>query len=259
MIYKVYVQKSPETKEFIDPNVFSAWHGFDKMGIETVPFTWAQLRDGEIELTRDALVVGGILPVRTAVERLGFKPPENVDYPVCLEPFLRRNIRRATMRDAHRLCVDDKVVPPVFIKPVTGHKEFDGHVIACFRDTIRTAGWVQQTPEMEVWISDAVEFTSECRYFVNRGQVVGVGHYKGDPLKLPEGYVVRQAVKVYEDSGEAPVAYTIDFGVISNGETVLVEVNDGFAFGCYGLNSLKHARMLEDRWCQMVNLPLTIR
>jgi len=259
VIYKVYVQKSSETGEFIDPNVFNAWFGFEKMGVETVPYTWPQLRDGEIELTRDALVVGGILPVRTAVERLGYKPPENVDYPVCLEPFLRRNIRRATMRNAHRLCVDDKVVPPVFIKPVTGHKEFDGHVISCFRDTIKTAGWLQQAPDMEVWISDVVEFISECRYFVNRGQVVGVGHYRGDPLKLPDGHVVRHAVKVYEDSEEAPVAYTIDFGVLSNGETVLVEVNDGFAFGVYGLNAMKHARMLEDRWLEMVGLPLPVR
>jgi len=259
VIHKVYVQKSPQTGEFIDPNVFNAWYGFEKMGVETVPYTWPQLRDGEIELTRDALVVGGILPVRTAVERLGYHPPENVDYPESLKPFLCRTVTRSTIREAHRLCVDDRVDPPKFIKPVTGHKEFDGHIIACYRDLIRTAGWLQQAPDTEVWVSDVVEWKSECRYFVNRGQVVGVGHYKGDPLTLPNGHVVRHAVREYEASGEAPVAYTIDFGVLQSGDTALVEVNDGFAFGVYGLNALKHARMLEDRWSQMVDLPLLFR
>jgi hypothetical protein len=259
MVYKVYVQIQPDTQRFIDPNVFNAWYGFDKSGIETVPFTWPELRDGEIELTRDALVVGGILPVRTAVERLGGNTPANMDYPDCLWPYLHRGLRRATLQDAHRLCVDDKVEPPVFIKPVTGHKEFDGHTLSRFRDLIRTAAWVTQAPETEVWISEVVEFVTECRYFVSRGKVVGVGFYRGDPLQLPNGSVVAEAVKVYEATGEAPVAYTIDFGVLNTGETALVEVNDGFAFGCYGLSALKHCRMLEDRWCQMLGLPISFR
>lgn len=260
MIHKVYVQKKPETGEFIDPNVYSAWYGFEKMGVETVPFTWDELREGDVELTRDSLVVGGILPVRTALERLGCPPPENMDYPPCLEGFLRRSIRRATIRDAHRLCIDDKVEPPVFIKPVTGHKEFDGHVLTRFRDLIKTAGFLKQAPDTEIWICSVVNFLSEFRYFVSRGHIIGVGHYNGDPTYTPNGDIVKDAVRVFEGSGEAPVSYTIDFGVLAGTRaTALVEVNDGFAFGCYGLHAMKHAQMLEDRWCQLVGMPLSFR
>ena len=58
---------------------------------------------------------------------------------------------------------------------------------------------------------------------------------------------------------DAPSACTIDVGVLDSGKTVLVEVNDGFAFGTYGLDPLRHAAMLEDRWCEMVGLPLPVR
>lgn len=259
MTEKVLVQKSPETGEFIDPNCYSAWHGFQKLGVWTESFVWADLRDGNVELTRDTVVVGGILPVRTAVERLGCPPPLNVDYPDSLVPFLRRHVRRATIRDAHRLCVDDKVVPPVFIKPVTGHKEFTGHVIACFRDTIKTSGFLLNAPDTAVWISAAVEFVSEFRGFVGRGSLVGLRHYAGDPLVFPDPAVVRAAVEAYEASDEAPVSYTLDVGVLRTGETAVVEVNDGFAFGTYGLSPDIHARMLEDRWCEMVGRPLPFR
>lgn len=38
------------------------------------------------------------------------------------------------------------------------------------------------------------------------------------------------------------------------GRTALIEVNDGFSFGCYGPNAHDHARMLEARGREMVGL-----
>lgn len=36
--------------------------------------------------------------------------------------------------------------------------------------------------------------------------------------------------------GHVARAYTLNFGVLEDGRTALVEVNDGLSFGCYGLN-----------------------
>lgn len=265
-IHKALIQKNPKTGEFIDANTYAAWSGFTQMGVWCESFTWPQMQAGEVELTRDTVVVGGIPVVRGAVEKLGFPPPVNQDYPDALIPWLGRSIQVRTLREVRASCVDDRIDPPVFIKPLHGHKAFTGHVVSCYRDIIKTA---HLPPDMKVWVSDVVEFTSECRYFVNRGNVVGVGHYFGDPLKLPEGAIVGNAVRAFEDTGTAPVSYTLDFGVVETHptegtqvgrrDTYLVESNDGFAVGCYGLNAVMYAKFIEDRWTEMVGLPLSFR
>jgi hypothetical protein len=248
---KLLVQRDPASGEFINKNVYNAWYGFTRMGVWADSFVAPDLYDGKVELAKDVVVVGGIGCVRTALAQLGAPEPENIDYPDELLPFLRRRVRRSTIREAHRLIVDDRFDPPVFIKPVTGHKEFTGHVLAVYRDMIRTAGWSHEEPDTPVWLSDVVEFVAEWRYFVLRGEIVGVGHYHGDPLRAPDPAVVRAAVERYDD---CPAAYVIDFGVLRDGRTALIEVNDGFSFGCYGLNPYDHARMIEARWREMVGL-----
>lgn len=247
---KILVQRDPASGEFINKNVYNAWYGFTRMGVWAESFVAPDLFAGKVELARDTVVVGGIGCVRTALAQLGAPEPENIDYPDELMSFLRRRVRRSTIREAHRLIVDDRFDPPIFIKPVTGHKEFTGHVLAVYRDMIRTAGWSSEEQDTPVWMSDVVEFVAEWRYFVHRGEIVGVGHYHGDPLRAPDPTVVRTAVAAYTRS---PAAYTIDFGVLTDDTTALVEVNDGFSFGCYGLNPYPHAQMLATRWQELVH------
>jgi len=50
---------------------------------------------------------------------------------------------------------------------------------------------------------------------------------------------------------KAPNAYCLDWGVLQDGRTVLVEMNEGYAFGHYGLNPISYARMLSARWFEM--------
>ena len=252
MINSALVQKNPSTGEFIDPNVYTAWYGLDKLGIDTTPFTWPDLRDENVPLARDVVVVGGILTVRTALERLGRPAPENVDYPDALRPFFRREVRRATLGELRGKLWDDGLESPLFVKPVTGHKDFDGHVVSRFRDLIRTAGFPS---EMAVWLSEVTPFVSEHRCFVRRGSVVGVRHYAGDPLVFPARSTVVDMVEAYE---AAPVAYTLDVGVRRDGATALVEVNDGFSAGCYGLRPDLYAKFLVDRWCELADVPLML-
>lgn len=248
---KVYVQRDPATGEYINKNAYNAWYGFTKLGVWTEPFVYSDLLAGKLELARDTAVVGGILTVRAALAQLGAPAPANIDYPEPLLPFLLRRVERTTIRDAHRRCADDRYDPPIFIKPVTGHKEFTGHVLAAYRDRLQTAAWALAEPDTEIWLSEVVAFVAEWRFFVHAGRIVGVGHYHGDPLQYPDPAVVRAAVAAWT---AAPVAYTLDFGVLADGRSALVEVNDGFAFGCYGLHPFDHARMLAARWCEMVGL-----
>lgn len=135
----------------------------------------------------------------------------------------------------------------MFVKPAERDKAFSGYVVSSFRDLIRTARW---PGEMKLWASEPFPFVSEWRFFVRRGRVIGVGHYKGDPLRYPDVSVVRAAIGDY--AAEAPAAFGIDFGIAEAGGTYLVEVNEGFSLGCLGLGPLAYSAFLEDRWRELV-------
>lgn len=73
-------------------------------------------------------------------------------------------------------------------------------------------------------------------------------HYWGDPLKFPSAEIIRFAI---QDYASAPDAYGIDFGVTKEGKTLLIEVNDAWTLGCYGLEAHLYAKFLLTRWAQM--------
>ena len=73
----------------------------------------------------------------------------------------------------------------------------------------------------------------------------GDWHYQYDPS------VLDFAIKKYRS---APAGYAMDFGVTEDGRTLLVEVNDGYALGCYGADPIQYAKLLSARWCELVGI-----
>ena len=242
MSSSVIIQK--ERGEFVNANGFNAWRGFDERGYETHFFDWEQMTSGVAPVERDTITVGSVLFVRRALKRLGVETAP-LDYPPSLAGYLGRRIWQTTWAEVRSHIEDPGKA--VFVKPVEQAKAFSGYIVWSFRALIRTAKW---PGAMRLWASEPFPFVSEWRFFVRRGKVVGVGHYKGDPLLYPDASVVRAAIDDY--SGEAPVAFGIDFGVVEAGGTYLVEVNDGFSLGCLGLGPLAYSGFLEDRWKQLV-------
>ena len=52
-------------------------------------------------------------------------------------------------------------------------------------------------------------------------------------------------------SGESTAGYGVDFGVLSMGETALVEWNDGFSLGAYGLDKALYTELTVARWNEL--------
>ena len=92
--------------------------------------------------------------------------------------------------------------------------------------------------------SEIVDFETEWRAFVWRGQLVGLQNYAGDFCLLPEVSRIRKMIKAYVD---APCAYTLDVGIV-NGETCLVEVHDFFSCGLYGFADLQLLPLMLGGW-----------
>lgn len=64
-------------------------------------------------------------------------------------------------------------------------------------------------------------------------------------LTFPASGIVRTALGAYRN---APAGYGADFGISSDGRTVLVETNDGYALGYMGIAESCYAELLAARW-----------
>lgn len=85
-------------------------------------------------------------------------------------------------------------------------------------------------------VSELLDIESEWRGFIFRGNLLDIRSYSGDPFIFPNINKVRNMMK---DFKEAPEAYTIDVGITSDGDTVLIEVHDFFSCGLYGFDDAK--------------------
>jgi hypothetical protein len=226
--------------QFPNSSLYTGAQGFELRGREVIRMTADEI-DGRPPRPQD-LVFGGVDAVRGYLGRLGCEPPE-IDYPEKLLPYLGRTFKIETLSKIRGRY--NEPGPPVFVKPVE-QKLFTGHVVSQFRDLIQTTGFDGTTP---VYCVGHMEFVSEWRFYIKDGKVDGVGHYNGDPLQFPDTSIVERAAREYDDG---PCAYGLDFGVCEDGETRLVEANDMFALGSYGLKSMHYSSLIEHRWDQLV-------
>lgn len=236
----VYLERNEITKEFININVYSAWEGFWMLGCDVQSFTFKQI--DHLDLSKETIVCGWIRTVNKAFEIVGAKQPPEVSIPEELMSFAGRKVWTSTLEEIR------KYEPRVFIKPLDGHKLFNGHVrTGEMKDLIYTAPYPDET---KIMVSEVVNFVSEYRGFVLDKKLIGLKHYRGDFTKIVDNKPIESAIRAYDS---APVAYSIDFGLTDDNRNLLVEVNDAFSLGCYGLDPVWYARMIEARWDQIVN------
>lgn len=78
--------------------------------------------------------------------------------------------------------------------------------------------------------------------------MLAVQPYRGAWQAQFSAAVVESMVGAY---GGAPRAYAFDIGVTTHGHTLLVEVNEGYAVGSYGLQPVLYAKFLSARWAEL--------
>lgn len=218
---------------------YTAWQGFVELGFQPIFF------QNELELQEcrpDDIVVGGVSIINRRLKSYGISVPE-YDYPEELSEFLGRRIWTDTLDNV--LAKQNQW--PLFVKPVRD-KVFVGFVLKSEKDIPRLRHAKTDEP---VLCSEVVSFCREWRAFVRYGTIWDVRPYRGDWSCQYDPEVIEQAVKHYIN---APAGYAMDFGVTESGKTLLVEVNDGFALGSYGVDPVQYAKLLSARWCELVSI-----
>ncbi|HEY0612450.1 MAG TPA: ATP-grasp domain-containing protein [Chitinophaga sp.] len=233
---KVFIQTA-NNNQCSNQNSFAAYEGFSQLGWETVFYKdAATITDNEL----DNAIVGNISDVHKVLSNFQLKIPAPLDYPESLQLFLGRKIWKSSM---HKFAYDKAF--NVFIKPLHRSKSFTGKLITSERDLI---GCYDYQSDMDIWCAEPVNFLAEWRCFVRYGTILDVRRYRGDWKLHYDPAVIEKAVGSYTD---APKAFALDFGVTDKGETLLVEANDGYSLGAYGLPVLDYAKLLSARWADL--------
>ena len=225
---RAYIKQTDETSLFYQARV-----GFIKLGYECIYYT-----EVPNDITKDDIVVGYISDVHKAYEILGVPIPESIDYPLELESFLARKIKKVEYKEI------PKDTFPYFIKPIN-HKQFPGRVIKEFKDLIGV-------PEVELYYTeDILQIMSEYRVYINNRKIVGIKNYKGLVEVPPNTEIIYSMIGKYKNQ---PSTYTLDVGVVHvegyGMRTILIEANNGYSVGNYGLGEVEYAKFLRDGFKQ---------
>lgn len=221
--------------EFVNENNYVAYYGFVKLGYEIHFFEG----DPPENIGRGDIVVGYISTVKKAIKNLGITPPTEIDYPEELSPFYGRKIWESNLNK-----ISEKDFP-IFIKPKSG-KQFDGRLVKDFSNLIGCT--FDPKGSCEIWCSEPVVMIAEWRVFVRYGFVQDARKYKGSPFVQLNEDIVMRAIDMFDNP---PAAYSMDFALTDTGETVIIEVNDGYALGSYGLFPTLYSKMISARWAEM--------
>ena len=231
---KVYIQCAGNKLPY-NVNTFSAMLGFEQMGIETVLFCdKEELKNADVS----DIVAGGVGSVKQFLEDRGIKIGD-IDYPSSLSAYYGRKIWSTTSRSFL-----DNNTYPLFIKPKQG-KLFTGFVC---NNEIDIAGRFSPEDDIPVYCSEVRNILVEWRCFVRYGKILDIRRYKGELGKVYSLQKVNEMIAAYND---APAAYSIDIGLTSEGDTIIVEINDGYSLGSYGLDPLLYAKLLSARWAEL--------
>jgi hypothetical protein len=242
---KAFIQAESGVPAF--DTFFRAWEGFRKRGVRCELFEPQQLRQGALPLARDTLVAGGVPVVEDALTALGITVPPADNLPACLAKYRGRRVWTSTWGELRAKYGDTGPPEPLWVKSLRRNKGAPS--IAVYGpDDIASASSLPDNHE--VLVSEYVVFVSEWRCFVCREHILDLCRYQGEVFQYPDPQVVKNAISDYSRIG--PAGYGIDFGVLTNGQTVLVEVNEGYSLSPYGLESMEYAELLEARWLQLM-------
>lgn len=224
----------------INEDIQKAIDGFEYLGYEAIPITMEKMLAGDLDnLAKIYPVVGSIDFMTMLFKRLG-KLPEPIDFPEDILQFLNRTILRVNLRFIFSGKYTD-----VFIKPIQT-KLFDG----IFISEESQLSYLKDYPlSTEIWMSEKIDITSEHRIYVHNGEMVYGCCYSGDFKISPDYFYVAKLIASY---GNAPKAYTIDVAVLKDGKNTVVEFNDFWAIGGYGIAPWDYAEMLKDRYFEII-------
>jgi ATP-grasp domain, R2K clade family 2 len=221
----------------------------ERRGIPVFFYTVKQILRRKMPLDHQSLVVGDLDCIHGALKQLDIQLPRLNEYPASLESLLHRRVWRSTIGNLESSLLSGMMTQSIFAKPANRCKRFTGFVIHDEGDLYRVSNVSRRE---QIFCAEVVSWLSEYRIYVVNSKVRSVDFYSGNPEIKIDINIVEQAIDILDQSQESYAGYAIDFGVLSSGETALIEMNDGFAIGAYQINSQNYTDLILSRWEELL-------
>lgn len=234
----VYIQSNTDRTLPHHFDCAAALYGAQDNGLDCRLTSYEEVATGRFDgLAKSNLFVGSTMFMGEVFRRVGAGSP---------------GVPRNSNRDSEVLTIAEArgraaAGERIFIKPVTV-KQFTGFVL----DGMQYPFLEYLDPETQVRVYEPFRsrIVSEWRVYVHRNQIVDSRNYSGD-FTLSPNYAYVSSV-VAGNRTEFPVAYTVDVGLLEDGQNVVVEFNDMWAIGNYGIPNDLYHRLLKDRYFEIV-------
>jgi hypothetical protein len=234
----IYIQSNDERTLAHHFDCSCALYGAIENGLDYRLTTFDEVQSGKFDqLIRKNLFVGSVEFMREVFNRVKLNDvriPKNSNRVHWVE----------TLGEIKRLV---QLGNKYFIKPFE-IKLFTGFVIDQMQYT-SIQGLPDDTPVMvyDVFKGDLL---SEWRVYINNHKMVDSRNYSGDFTICPNYDYVQSIIK--ENKKDFPVSYTMDIGILSTGENVVVEFNDMWSIGNYGIDNGEYLKLLRTRYHEIM-------
>lgn len=233
-------------------NIANAMYGFRDMGAEIIPYH--NIDEIYDRVNREDIVLDYIGQCNSIFSKFGVEP-SIPDYPKVMDKFLGRKVWKDTINSISRS--EEKWSAGYFVKPVRS-KAFTGKIISSISDLV---GCGNYSEDYDVLVSEPLDICAEWRCFIIYDEIVDVRPYGLLLDRSRKSYRYHYDFKVLDSMMEAfiswekrPTACSLDICVTKDGQTLLVEINDAYALGCYGLASIFYAKLISARWSQLLGV-----
>ena len=151
-----------------------------------------------------------------------------------------------TLGEAHKRVSDGK---KLFIKPIE-IKLFSGLIL----DGMQHSCLSNLPNETKVMTYEPFKskIVSEWRLYIHNDKLVDSRNYSGEFTVSPNYEYAKEVIE--NNEGKFPCAYTLDIAILENDENVVVEFNDMWAIGNYGIPNDIYLRLLRDRYFQILSI-----
>ncbi|WP_347493472.1 ATP-grasp domain-containing protein [Ruminococcus sp. HUN007] len=233
------------------PNMACAMYGFRELGAEIVPYhTIDEIYD---KVEKEDIVLDYIDQCKEIFNKFGVEPYVP-DYPETMKKYLGRKIWTDTIE---AISVDEsKWSAGWFVKPKKS-KVFTGKIIKSIYDL---TGCGNQNENYEVICSEPLDIEAEWRCFILYDRLLDVRPYGLILDSNRESYyyhydatVLKEIMETFKSWENRPVACSMDICVTKDNRTLLVEFNDAYSLGNYGLNHVHYAKLISARWSQLLD------
>lgn len=234
----IYIQSN---KKRTLPHHFDAacaFYGALDSGLDVRLTSFDEVKSGKMDsLIRNNLFVGSTEFMNEVFSRINLN---NVNLPL-------NSNRISTILTLKEAKESLKLNGKLFIKPIE-KKLFSGLVLDGMEYSC-----LENLPEETLVYTYPVfktKIIGEWRFYISRNKIADLRNYSGDFLTHPYYPYVLSIIEENRDT--FPSTYTIDIGILSSGENVVIEFNDMWAIGNYGIPNDIYLRLLKERYFDII-------